>query len=510
MVRRTIFGALSVTILFHCIFSFAHPAAAQDPIRVQSNEVLVPTVVFDKELYAQLNKVKPHRRVSYGNLEAKNAKLWDDIAVKNLMAKDFHLYEDGQEQTIQGVKLIPPEFRVVADNLGKHPEIVGSGGGLWGYPDLPKADLSVWYAWPQYVLTYIPPKSAPGSCHRIQVKVEHVNLTVWARSEYCNIEHQASNPLEGTEFGKQLEGAAASANRDGLDLKLRAAVFADNPDGARVYVSTSFPGRSLTHKVISGTLYATIGSLVVVYRKDGSEAARYSDFACCDYGDKEEPKGNVEPPSESKTEGSVLLPDRYATQFSLPAGEYDVRVVLSDGLHFGIQDAPLTVGSYDANKLGMSELALCRRVRKLSPELTEGARVADSYIPLVSNGVEFTLAADAQYWPDETLFVYFEIYHPLGAVVPSPKVQANMRIANVNSGAVVDTFEPVDLAKYTRAGNPVIDVGRGVMLKRLSPGAYRLEVRASDAAGNSTAWRSTPFTVLDVGPLEMGKPTADH
>jgi hypothetical protein len=31
----------------------------------------------------------------------------------------------------------------------------------------------------------------------------------------------------------------------------------------------SFPRRSLAHEIHSGTLYATIGSLVMVYRKDG-------------------------------------------------------------------------------------------------------------------------------------------------------------------------------------------------------------------------------------------------
>ncbi len=504
MIRYLLLSAASLAVLFLSLFPFAGTAAPQEPIRVQSNEVLVPTVVFDRELYAQLNKIKPHRRESYGQLEAKNARLWNDLAVKNLTVKDFHLYEDGQEQRVQEVKLEPPAFRVVADNLGKHPEMVGTGGGLWGYLDLPKTDLSVWYAWPQYVLTYIPPKSAPGSCHQIQVKVGPPNLTVWSRSGYCSTEHPADNPLEGTDFAKKMEAAAASANPNGIDLKLRAAVFADNPDGARVYLSTSFPGQSLTHKIISGTLYATIGLFVAVNRKDGSAAARYSDFACCDYGDKEEPSGS-ELSGGSKTEGSALLPDRYATQFSLPAGEYNLHVVLSDGQHFGIQDAPLTVGSYDTKNLGMSDLVLCRRVRKVSSEAAESTRITNSYTPLVSNGVEFTLAADAQYWPDETLFVYFEVYNPFGAAAPSTKVQANMRIVNTSSGSLVDTFEPVDLAKYTKPGNLVAAVGRGVILKHLAPGVYRLEAQASDALGHGTVWRSTQFTVLAVEPLEMGK-----
>jgi hypothetical protein len=55
---------LSLVIL-PCISAAPAPvSAAQDPIRVQSDEVLVPTVMFDEGLYAQLNKMKAHHRDS--------------------------------------------------------------------------------------------------------------------------------------------------------------------------------------------------------------------------------------------------------------------------------------------------------------------------------------------------------------------------------------------------------------------------------------------------------------
>jgi hypothetical protein len=142
---------LSSLVLLLCISVTPAPvSAAKDPIRVQSDEVLVPTVVFDKEFYAQLNKMKAHHRDSYGHIVTKNEKLWEGIAVKSLTAKDFHLFEDGQELSIQRVKLEPPAFRVVTDNLGKHPEIIGSGGGVWAYPDRPATDLRVWF-WTQSI-----------------------------------------------------------------------------------------------------------------------------------------------------------------------------------------------------------------------------------------------------------------------------------------------------------------------------------------------------------------------
>jgi hypothetical protein len=501
--RNTLLGALFLAILPQCIFPLV--TAVQDPIRVQSNEVLVPTVVFDRELYAQLNKIKPYRRDSYSHLVEKNEKLWDGPVAKDLTARDFHLYEDGQEQKIQSSKLEPSAFRVVQDSMGKHAEFVSSGGGLWAYPDLPITDLSTWLAWPHYVIAYVPPKSAVGSCHHIEVRVGRPNLTVWTRGEYCNTPHPASDPLEGTEFGNNLEKAASSSvPQTSIDLKLNVAVFANNANGAHVYVTTSFPWQSLQHEFRDGTLYATIGSLVMVYKKDGTLAARYSDFACCDYGEEKESSIDTKSGDAPAAERRLLLPDRYETQFLLPAGEYIIHAVISDGVHFGKREAALTAEGYDPAKLGISDVVLSRRVRKLSTDSTMGAaQVADSYTPLISNGVEFAPLANTQFWPDETLFAYFEINDPLAAGQPSGKVKANMRIVDASTGAVADTFAPVDTATYTKASSPVIAIGRGVLLKGLPPGAYRLEVRANDAAGKSTAWRSAEFTLMAAAPLEL-------
>lgn len=501
--RAGLLLVLAVQTLF-----VSYGVAAQDPIRVQTDEVLVPTVVFDKELYAKLNKQQPHHRTTYGKLVAKNAKLWNDIVVKNLTAKNFHLFEDNREQTIESVRLEPPAFRVIEDNLGKHPEIIGSGGGLWAYPDLPKNDLSSWLAWPQYVLAYVPSKSAPGSCHQIHVRVERANLVVWTRSEYCNTPHPASDPLNGTEFGNKLEKAANANTSSGIDLKVNVAVFADEPGRARAYVASSFPGESLQHEIRDGTLYATIGSLVLLYKEDGTLVTRYSDFACCDYGDKTESE-DPEMPAPSTTGGRALLPNRYEAQFSLPPGNYMVRVVISDGVHFGVQEVPVTVEGRDPNELSITGVVVGRRARRLPQSTTEAAeRVADSYLPLVSKGVEFTPTASMEFFRDDTLFTYFEINNPVVAGRSGAKILANLRILDSKSGAVADTFEPVDTTTYSNAGSSVIAVGRGVMLSHLAPGVYRLQVQANDTDGRKTNWLSTNFTVIEAAPLELGSEPA--
>jgi hypothetical protein len=489
-----------------CLAILPEVAVAQDPIRVRTDEVLVPTVVYDQALYTELSKKKPsHHRDTAEHIMEKNEKLWSQILVKNLTAKDFHLFEDGKEQRIQRVKLEPSGFRVIHDNLGKHPETIGTGGGIWAYPDRPATDDTTWLALPQYVIAYTPPLSAPGSCHQIQVKVQNAKLRVWTRSEYCNTPHPASDPLNGTELGKKIEAAAGSGSAGAIDMKARVAAFGDNGGEARVYLTMSFPWQSLAHETHNRTLYASIGSLVLVYGKDGTMAARYSDFACCDYGNEKTPEKEEESTPAKAEDAGALIPNRYQMQLGLPEGEYEIRAVLSDGEKFGIQRLPLKVEAYEAGKLGISDVVLARRVRKSATEGTEaGEQGSRNYVPLLSKGVEVTPTADTQFWPDDTLFAYFEVNDPLVAGQPGAKAVAEMRIVNAKTGAQADTFAPVEVAKYGTAGNPMISLARGALLKKLPPGAYRMEVRASDGEGNSTAWKSAEFVVMEAAPLKMG------
>jgi hypothetical protein len=325
---------------------------------------------------------------------------------------------------------------------------------------------------------------------------------VWTRSEYCNTPHPASDPLNGTDFGDKLEKAAKTKPSDGLDMRLSVAVFADESNAGRVYVATSFRGESLQHEVRNGTLYATIGSLVLVYREDGTLSTRYSDFACCDYG-KQSNDAQNEIHAPPAGEVRVHLPNRYETQFSLSPGKYVIRAVISDGTHFGIRESPLTVEGRDPEKLSVAGVVIVRRVRRFTQNTTEGAeRVADSYRPLVSKEVEFTPTANTDFFEGDTLFSYFEICSPVVPGHSGTKVFANIRILDSKSGSVADTFEPVDIATYN-IGNSVISVGRGVVLNHLLPGNYQLQVQASNADGQKTEWRSASFTVLAARPLEL-------
>src|SRR5271157_530097 len=487
--RITLTWALLVSCAALC--PWAQVVSAQDPIRVESNQVLVPAVVFEKALSTQ-----PERQIPLFGPSVQDPRPPDALAVRNLVARDFHLFEDGMEQNIQNVTLVRPALSIARDNLGNHFEIIGTGGGRWADPDQPRTLLNDWTLLPRYVIAYVPPPSLEGSCHQIKVKMTRHNLFVWSRSEYCNTPHSASDPLKGMEFGKQMEDDLASAETSKINLTLQAVPFYRSAGTARVYVKLEFPWKSLEYEVKDGTLYASIGALLMVYNKDGTVAARFSDFACCDNDTAGKPTAKPRSSRGHFIQNTSQIPNRYESQFDLPPGEYQIRAILSDGEKFGRQQVPLNVENYDDKQLSTSAIVLSRRIRAVdagSPANPE--RLSGGYAPLVSKGIEITPTLDHRFKENESLYAYFEVYEPRLAAKSATTVEAHLRILDAKTGAVKKNLQAVNAAPYIQEGSPIIPIGRGISLKNLSKGSYRLEVRGSDSTGTSTAWRTANFTI---------------
>jgi hypothetical protein len=111
------------------LFAFAQIVAAQDPIRVATRQVLVPTSVADKNRIAQLDQKSP--KVSQQEYRRRVS----DVYVRDLTAQDFRLFEDGVEQRIQNVTSEQALGGDVRDSAGIHAERIGEGGGRWSSAD---------------------------------------------------------------------------------------------------------------------------------------------------------------------------------------------------------------------------------------------------------------------------------------------------------------------------------------------------------------------------------------
>ena len=134
------------------------------------------------------------------------------------------------------------------------------------------------------MIAYVPPPSPTGSCHQIHVKVGRPHALVWARSEYCNTKHPPTDPLNGTGSETKWKPDLTSTKESKIPLAVQAVSFLEDSGRGRVYIELEFPWQSLKYEFKQGTLYAFFGALLLIYNRDGTPAARLSDFACCDYG----------------------------------------------------------------------------------------------------------------------------------------------------------------------------------------------------------------------------------
>jgi hypothetical protein len=480
-----------------CAFSpVAHAQmVSAEPIRVESNVVLVPVQVIDMKGFDRIHQTDPNvllREIGVGDFH-----LWEALAVRDLVASDFRVMEDGHEQKIQSVTPNRP-LSNVRDNVGQHLEYIGTGGGRWSFPDSAKRlgmNFDVFLPFRGYLIAYFPPESPTGSCHQVTVKVNRPNTRVFGRSEYCTAKHSASDPLEGTKLGKQMETDLSSTNDGTIGLSLAAvALFGGTDAGVYpVHISLEFPSKSLKYESKNGVAIATIGIVGMIYTKHGALTARFSDSESPDFsGGLIVAQTTVDSPKRE-----VLgLPNHYETEIHLPAGEYELRIIFSEGKTFGRVDIPITVESNDGKQLAVSEIALAKRFRETPADSAEASpKLPVRYAPLVSKGVEIPVTANTHFKKGESFCFYFEVYEPEVAGQLVTTVEAGLRIVDAKTGEVKIALQPGSATPFINPGNPVIPLGGGIDISNLPKGSYRLEVQATDSAGKRTAWRATYFTI---------------
>jgi len=388
---------VAFVILLVCVaLCVAYPAIAQDDpysIRVESNQVLVPTIVLNEERTYDSGEltskeqqcevanaqtfVKLHPREVYAPADCQ------DIEIRGLSAQDFQVFEDGVEQKLQSVTFERTQELDVRDNWGDHYETSDTDTGRWSVLDrqllgsyLPAS--AVYF----YSVAYVPPRSEAVSCHRVKVKVRR-KAFVYSRDQYCNVQYSFSDPLDGTKFGNQLAVQAVSAKDGKIALATQTGFVYTDTGIARVDIAIMFPWETLHREWNDWKLSATIGFLGMIYGRDGKLASRISDFGCC-------PADHLNyHPHQGTREDGAFIPSRYETQVDLPPGNYTFRLLLSDGEKFGLAELPVTIDTFEGKSLTISSVMLCKRFSDAGVAAQEAtaANFAARYVPLVSKGV---------------------------------------------------------------------------------------------------------------------------
>lgn len=454
--------------------TFARPQTGGPPIRVESDEVVVPTGVYSWQVVAP--------------------------SIQGLTARDFRLFEDGKEQIIQRVVAETFYEREFVDNFGvKEWEWAWTPGQKWAMVLREPLPISWGITGSDnflYLVGYTPPPSTEGSCHQIRVKVDRKDAVAVARDEYCNTPHSAFDPLAGTTFKKSMEDFAALGSSGKIPLALQAGVFYKDGKTGRLYITVEFPSMAIKFRDNPEGLRGEVGVLTTAYKRDGMLAAHFSDIY--------EDSGPIIGDGGVSSSFHVFIPNHHEGQMELPPGDYELRIVLGDGSKFGRAEVPLTVDSYDGKRLGISSIFVCAQFHDHKQTMLNTAdgrpSTLSDFIPLVSKGMEFTPAADTSFTKDYLhgaglLFAYYEIYEPLLTSAPETTVRTRMRIINTTTGALETDTGLRSAADWMEAGKSVIPVSQEVAMKKLTKGSYRIEVQASDSTGRSTPWRTATFTV---------------
>ncbi len=333
-----------------------------------------------------------------------------------------------------------------------------------------------------YLLGYTPPDSEEGSCHTLRVKVDRSGTIVRSRSGYCNV--KPVDLLAGKPIEVELERHATSSQTGNVSGSLEAPFFFTSPNVARVNLAMEAPSSSIKFKQEKGRFHATVNVLGIATRSDGTEAARFSDTVHLELDDKE-------------LIAFQKKPFVYENQFDIASGQYRLTVVFSSGGEsFGKLEAPLNVDYYDGSYFGLSSLVLSKEVHPVS-EVAEAmdSALMEGHAPLVYHGTEIVPAADYHFDRGAPFTVYLEIYEPLLNSANPPKVNLALRIIDKKTGKATVDVSITDTAGSIHAGNPVVPMALKVPLNKLDPGAYQLQLRALDSAGNISKARAAEFVV---------------
>ena len=333
-----------------------------------------------------------------------------------------------------------------------------------------------------YVLGYTPAVSAEGSCHTLRVKVDRGGTEVRSRSGYCNV--KVADPLEGKPVEKLLEARARGESAGDITAaSIRAPYFYTTANLARIELAIEMPPGTVSFSKQKGKFTASIDVLGLAYKPDGTVGARFSDTV------------PLELESQKEVEEFSKNPLHYNHQFAAVPGTYDLKVVFACGTEkFAKLEMPLVIDPYDGKQIAMSGVAFSKEIYPVSQDadLLDAAFLEDR-TPLVSRGFEFVPSGSDHFKKGEPGAFYVEIYDPLLVEANPPHVQMQLKIVDSKTGvAKVDASGAVPEVK---AGSPVVPLGLKLPLENLAPGAYRLEVRATDSAGNATGLRSMAFEV---------------
>jgi hypothetical protein len=335
-----------------------------------------------------------------------------------------------------------------------------------------------------YIVGYTPPESPEGTCHTLKVKVEQAGVTVRSRAGYCNVKSRdalAGNPVE-----KTLESRATASAAGTIAASMRAPFFYTGANTARIAVAMEIPADAIKfEKAKGGKMHAGVNVLGIAYNPDGTVAARFSDVVKLDFENQKEVKA------------FQTRPLHYENQFDVAVGTYNLKVVFdSGGASFGKLESPLVINAYDGKDFALSGIAFSTLFVKVTDaEANLDTQLLEGRSPLVAANLQFTPTGTARFKATDQVAMYFELYDPALMGEKKPTVAVTVHILDGKTLDLKQDSGNMKVNEFVKAGSSVVPTGMRLPIEGLSPGHYRLELRAVDSTG-SFATRTADFEIL--------------
>ena len=352
-----------------------------------------------------------------------------------------------------------------------------------------------------YSLAFYPPlDGARTDFHRLKVQVRRPGIALKYKQGY-SLEAPAtvtaaslSGPIPGAEaraLAAQMAIRAAGApiaspSSASIAASMLLPYFYTAPNVALVNLAMEIGTADLKFRTVDGKQHAELRLDAVASRPDGGVAGRFNDIVKLDFA------------TEAQAGAFRERPYRYEHQFRLASGQYNVQVAFGFGEEgFGKVEAPLTIDGWDGHGLALSGVALARESRKVAADFASGLDLASvqGRKPLIARSVEIIPAGSNRFQRGEPCLAFLEIYEPLLSGPNPPKLSLQIRILDRQTGERKVDSGVFGVDNLVRAGDQVVPVSLTVPIATLSPGGYRLEVKATRSPGTDSAIRLADFDV---------------
>lgn len=330
-----------------------------------------------------------------------------------------------------------------------------------------------------YVLSYTPPDSPSGSCHKLRVKVKRDDLTLRSREGYCK--RTLGDVLSGNPVERSLEQKALADKGGNIAGTMQAPYFYKAANVARVAAVIGINPASVAFKKDKNKFLGQLDILGIATKEDDSTGARFSDVVKLEFD------------TQAQVDEFKRTPYRYENQFDIAPGKYKLAVVLGAGAEsFGRLQTALEIEPYAAGDFSLSGIVLSREYRSV----TQGVSGLDEFLiddrkKWIAEGVEVLASTSSKFSAAGQVGIFVEVYEPLLKSDPELVVAVQMRILERAGSVKVDTgMLRLDLVGKQSA--TVIPMALNVPVKGLAPGNYVLEFQAFNSQGKS-AKRTAPF-----------------